>query len=98
MREPSEARFLEDFSVGDRFQTGTMTVSEEAVVSFAEQFDPQVFHLDREAAARSFFGELVASGWVTPDIEYPSYRAFWRSVSSGGGTSEQADNVSFLAF
>ncbi len=28
-------------------------------------------------------GELVASGWVTPDIEYPSYRAFWRACSSG---------------
>ena len=44
--------------------------------------------------------ELVASGWVTPEIEYPTYRAFWRAVSSGSGTSqsEQADGVSFLAF
>ena len=44
--------------------------------------------------------ELVASGWVTPDIEYPSYRAFWRAASSGGGAarSERADGVSFLAF
>ncbi|CAN5721706.1 N/A [soil metagenome] len=30
-----------------------------------------------------FHDELVASGWVTPDIEYPSYRAFWRACSSG---------------
>lgn len=29
-----------------------------------------------------FHAELVASGWVTPDIEYPSYRAFWRACSS----------------
>jgi fatty acid desaturase len=27
--------------------------------------------------------ELVASGWITPEIEYPTYRAFWRAVSSG---------------
>lgn len=27
--------------------------------------------------------ELVASGWVTPEIEYPSYRAFWKRASSG---------------
>jgi fatty acid desaturase len=27
--------------------------------------------------------ELVASGWVTPDVEYPTYRAFWRACSSG---------------
>ena len=28
--------------------------------------------------------QLVAAGWVTPEIEYPSYRAFWRDASSGG--------------
>ena len=27
--------------------------------------------------------ELVAAGWLTPEIEYPSYRAFWRACSSG---------------
>ena len=44
--------------------------------------------------------ELVASGWVTPDIEYPSYRAFWSAASSGSGASRstQAGGVSFLAF
>ncbi|MDJ0768867.1 MAG: fatty acid desaturase [Ilumatobacter sp.] len=44
--------------------------------------------------------ELVASGWVTPAIEYPSYRAFWKAASSGsrGGRSEQAAATSFLAF
>ena len=44
--------------------------------------------------------ELVSSGWVTPDIEYPNYRAFWREVSSGqnGGRSAQAEGASFLAF
>ncbi len=44
--------------------------------------------------------ELVASGWVTPDIEYPTYRAFWKAASSGsdGSVSERADGVSFLAF
>ena len=44
--------------------------------------------------------ELVATGWVTPELEYPSYRAFWRACSSGGsGTvSPQATGTSFLAF
>ncbi len=44
--------------------------------------------------------ELVASGWVTPEIEYPSYRAFWKAVSSGGSDarSRQATATSFLAF
>ena len=68
MNDLSEPRYLEDFSVGDRFPTGTMTVEEGAIVAFAEQYDPQVFHLDRDAATQSFFGELVASGWQTAAI------------------------------
>ena len=46
--------------------------------------------------------ELVASGWVTPEIEYPSYRAFWRDASSGSGPSQsarrEASGTSFLDF
>jgi fatty acid desaturase len=44
--------------------------------------------------------ELVASGWVTPEIEYPNYRAFWKAASSGTGSApgQRADGVSFLAF
>ena len=42
--------------------------------------------------------ELVRSGWVTPEIEYPTYRSFWRAVSGGQGRSDRADGVSFLAF
>jgi fatty acid desaturase len=30
-----------------------------------------------------FHAELVAAGWVTEAIEYPSYRAFWRACSAG---------------
>ena len=44
--------------------------------------------------------ELVASGWITPELEYPSYRAFWRAVSSGPerGAGKRAEGTSFLAF
>lgn len=44
--------------------------------------------------------ELVESGWVTPDIEYPSYRAFWKAASSGGDASgsQRAEGSSMLAF
>ncbi len=42
-----------------------MPVSREAVLAFAEQFDPQPFHLDDEAASASLFGGLCASGWHT---------------------------------
>lgn len=47
-----------------------------------------------------FHDELVASGWITPGIEYPNYRAFWRAASSGEarGRSSRSDGSSFLAF
>lgn len=44
---------------------GAMPVSREAVLAFAQQFDPQPFHLDDEAAKASLFGGLSASGWHT---------------------------------
>ena len=37
-----------------------------------------------------FHQELVASGWVTPALEYPSYRAFWQACASGGAPAPAA--------
>jgi acyl dehydratase len=56
---------FEDVSVGDTDEFGSYEVDEDEVMSFAEQYDPQSFHVDPEAAAESMFGELVASGWHT---------------------------------
>ncbi|MDG5758979.1 MaoC family dehydratase [Natronococcus sp. A-GB1] len=58
-------RYFEDVEVGETHEFGEYEVTEEEVVEFAEQYDPQPFHVDREAAADSMFGELVASGWHT---------------------------------
>lgn len=57
--------FLEDLAVGDVFESESLTLSAEQIVAFAEQFDPQPFHLDDEAAKGSFFQGLAASGWHT---------------------------------
>ena len=61
-------RYLEDFEVGERDEYGSYTVTEEEIVDFAEQYDPQPFHVDREAAREAFSGELIASGWHTACI------------------------------
>jgi acyl dehydratase len=42
-----------------------MTVTREAIIEFARQWDPQPFHLDDAAAEASLFGRLAASGWHT---------------------------------
>jgi acyl dehydratase len=57
--------YLEDFTVGRRFETGTVVVSADEIKAFAAQFDPQPFHLDEATAKQSVFGGLVASGWHT---------------------------------
>lgn len=57
--------YFEDISVGQTRSFGQYTITRDEIVSFAEQFDPQPFHTDEEAARDSFFGGLVASGMHT---------------------------------
>jgi acyl dehydratase len=60
--------YLEDFHAGDVAETPARRVSREEMVAFAREFDPQPFHVDEEAAKRSPFGGLVASGWHTASL------------------------------
>ncbi len=54
---------FEDVEVGRTERFGDTLVEREAVIDFASKFDPQPFHLSDEAAARTHFGRLAASGW-----------------------------------
>lgn len=56
---------FEDLTPGLVLEAPGPTVTAEAIVDFARQFDPQPFHLDPEAAKHSLFGGLCASGWHT---------------------------------
>jgi acyl dehydratase len=58
-------RYWEDYELGATYELGSRSVGEDEIIAFARQFDPQPFHVDREAAARSVFGGLIASGWHT---------------------------------
>jgi len=62
---PPVRQYWEDLPVGRVLALGSVTVEREEVLAFARQYDPQPFHLDDEAAARSMFGRLSASGWHT---------------------------------
>jgi acyl dehydratase len=59
---------FDDLHVGQRFTSGTHLIDEEQIKAFAQQFDPQPFHLDAEAAKETLFAGLVASGWHTAAI------------------------------
>jgi acyl dehydratase len=65
---PQPKRFLEDFHVGETFESASLRIGAEEIVAFGQSFDPQVFHTDERAARDGFFGELVASGWHTGAI------------------------------
>jgi acyl dehydratase len=58
-------KFFDDIRIGDRDEHGRHTFTAEEIKSFAARFDPQPFHLDEAAAARTHFGKLCASGWHT---------------------------------
>ena len=61
-------RYFEDFTPGAVIELGSRTITKEAIVAFATEFDPQVFHVDEEAAKRTIYGGLLASGWHTGSL------------------------------
>ena len=57
--------YFEDLEVGAVTDFGSYEVTREEVLDFARKYDPQPFHLSDEAAAKTHFGRLAASGWHT---------------------------------
>jgi acyl dehydratase len=57
--------YFDDFQPGQEIDLGQRTVTEDEIIAFATQFDPQPFHIDRSAAAKSIYGGVIASGWHT---------------------------------
>src|SRR5687768_16205130 len=58
-------KYFEDVEVGAATEFGHYDVTREEVLEFARKYDPQPFHLSDEAAAKTHFGRLSASGWHT---------------------------------
>jgi acyl dehydratase len=61
-------RYLEDFIIGERKESGWFELTEEESVAFARRYDPQPMHIDRAAADSGPLGGLTASGWQTTAI------------------------------
>jgi acyl dehydratase len=76
------ALYLEDFEPGQVFESGPRAITAEDIVRFASEFDPQPFHLDPEAAERTFFHGLSASGWHTAAL---AMRLLVESLPVAGG-------------
>ncbi len=58
-------QYFEDLEVGALTRFGSYAVTREEVLEFASKYDPQSFHQSDEAAAKTHFGRISASGWHT---------------------------------
>ncbi len=57
--------YFEDMEIGSERVFGSYEVTRDEVLDFARKYDPQPFHLSDEAAAKTHFGRIAASGWHT---------------------------------
>ena len=62
--------YFEDFYQGYSFETKKKTITKKDIISFAEKWDYQSFHLDENLARQSHYGSLIASGWQTLMIAF----------------------------
>jgi len=62
---PPETRCFEDYQPGAVHEFGSILVDEEEVLDFGRRYVPLSYHVDKEAAKRSIYGALIASGWHT---------------------------------
>lgn len=61
---------LNEFQIGDRFETKSHKLTKEDIIRFAGEFDPQYMHLDEEKAKQGRFNGIIASGIHTLSISF----------------------------
>ncbi len=91
-----DERYFEDYEAGDVKIIGSVEVDEEEMISFAQSYDPQSIHIDREKAKNGPFNGLIASGWLTGSLMMRFFaQNFLSEVSSIA--SPGLDEVRWLA-
>lgn len=63
-------KYLDDFHVGDTFESRSASLSEAQIMDFALTWDPQPFHIDKQAATNGQFGGIIASGFQTQALAF----------------------------
>lgn len=86
----------EDIEVGARQSFGRYEVTREEVVDYASKYDPQPFHLSDEAAAKTYFGRLSASGWHTCAMTMRMLVDNMSTVQQAGLGSPGIDNLRWV--
>jgi acyl dehydratase len=86
--------WFEAFPLNVRITLGSYTFTEENIIAFGRRYDPQPFHVDMEAALRSPYGGLIASGWHTAAVWMKLMLAYRRARIEAGAEQTQANYVS----
>jgi acyl dehydratase len=60
--------WFEDIEIGTKRDLGPYTFTADEIIAFGKKYDPQIFHVDPEAAKKTMFGGLIASGWHTAAV------------------------------
>ena len=88
--------YFEDIPIGESRDCGSYRITRDEIVAFGRQYDPQPFHIDEDAAARSPFGGLIASGWQTVAITMRLMVLDMFATGSGSLGSPGADEIRWL--
>lgn len=78
--------FFEDFEVGQVYETGTQTLSEQEIIEYGEKYAPLPYHTDVEAAKDTSFGTLIAAGYQTTSVTFGLFARTGALSLSGMGS------------
>jgi len=86
---PPDDRYFEDYLPGSVHEFGSISVEERDVIEFGKRYVPLSYHVDKEAARKSIYGGLIASGWQTAAlmmrIYTENYLSHVANLGSPGG-------------
>ena len=95
----ADNRYFEDYIPGDVHEFGSIKVHEQEVVEFGRRYVPLSYHVDKEAAKKSIYGGLIASGWHTAALIMRIYTENYLSkvanMGSPGGDELRWDKPVF---
>lgn len=92
----SDVAYFEDLTVGEKASFGRYEVTRQEVLDFAQKYDPQPFHLSDEAAAKTHFGRLAASGWHTAAMQMNMLVAHWTQYRVASLGSPGLDELKWM--
>lgn len=88
--------YFEDLEIGRTQTYGSVEVTREEVLAFAQRYDPQPFHLSDQEAAKTHFGRIAASGWHTCAMTMGVIVSFMKDHPQAGLGSPGVDDLRWL--